>query len=106
MANPWNDICEWVRSQSSNMADIVNSLGSQNQMSDIGTGDTLEVQTQFSPVNIFLVMLLCVWGFLYISGQRRGAAKAGPGGGGGGDAPPPPPPPVPPAGGDDRDGLF
>ena len=34
-----------------------------------------QVQTQFSPVNIFLVMLLCVWGFLYISGQRRGAAK-------------------------------
>ena len=31
-ANPWNDICEWVRSQSSNMADIVQSLASQNQV--------------------------------------------------------------------------
>jgi hypothetical protein len=101
MANPWNDICEWVRSQSSNMQDIVQSLSSQNQVSDIGAGDALEVPASFSPVHIFVALLFCVWGFLYIRGQRRGADKGAPGAGG---PEGPPDPPAPPAGG--RDGLF
>mmetsp|Transcript_91497 Transcript_91497/g.144561 ORF Transcript_91497/g.144561 Transcript_91497/m.144561 type:complete len:106 (-) Transcript_91497:312-629(-) len=72
MANPWDCVCEFIRSQTANLQNVLQSLPNQNQFSDVGTGDdTLSVQSGISPFHLFMFLLLAVWGFLYVSGRSR-----------------------------------
>ena len=57
MSNPVEDFCEWVRSNSNNLASILNNLGDQGTYSDIGTSDSLVNQTQI-PINGLQVFVL------------------------------------------------
>lgn len=94
MANPWDCICEFIRAQSSNLADIMNSLGNQNTISDLDTSDTLALNSGVSPLHMFMFLLLMIWGYLYLNGRQRqsaskptgGSSSSSSGGGGGGSS--------------------
>lgn len=73
MGSPWDCICEWVRSQSAVMSEVVSGLANADSFSDIGTGDTLTTDAAVSPIHMFLMGLLMIWGFLYVYGRNRGA---------------------------------
>mmetsp|Transcript_110980 Transcript_110980/g.312887 ORF Transcript_110980/g.312887 Transcript_110980/m.312887 type:complete len:123 (-) Transcript_110980:124-492(-) len=87
MASPWECVCEFIRSQSSNLQNVIESLGNQHTISDLDTSDTLQLQGGVSPLHLFMFLLLAVWGFLYVNGRQRqdvGKPATAPGGG---DAP-------------------
>merc|ERR1712196_483500 len=71
MSSPWDCVCEFIRSQSANMQNVLESLGNQNTISDLDTGDTLTLQSGMSPLHLFMFLLLAVWGYLYVSGRQR-----------------------------------
>ncbi len=51
--------------------DVYCHLGNQNTYSDIGTSDSeLQMGSQLNPMHVFVVVLLVVWGFLYINGTE------------------------------------
>merc|ERR1712039_1085916 len=60
-----------IRSQSANLQNVMESLSNQNTISDIGTGDTLQLNSGVSPLHMFMFLLLAVWGFLYVNGRQR-----------------------------------
>mmetsp|Transcript_41776 Transcript_41776/g.100278 ORF Transcript_41776/g.100278 Transcript_41776/m.100278 type:complete len:97 (+) Transcript_41776:95-385(+) len=74
MSNPWDMVCEWVRSQSANMADVMENLQAQDTISDIGQADELQLQSGVSPLHLFMFALLAIWGYLYLTGRNRGTA--------------------------------
>eukprot|EP00928_Gymnodinium_smaydae_P070794 TRINITY_DN54561_c0_g1_i1.p1 TRINITY_DN54561_c0_g1~~TRINITY_DN54561_c0_g1_i1.p1 ORF type:complete len:109 (-),score=26.49 TRINITY_DN54561_c0_g1_i1:105-431(-) len=88
MASPWECVCEFIRSQSANLNNVIQSLQNQQTISDLDTSDTLQLQGGMSPLHLFMFVLLAVWGFLYVNGrQRQDVGKpASSGGGGNGDA--------------------
>merc|ERR1712217_799718 len=71
MASPWECVCEFIRSQSANLQNVMESLCNQNTISDIQTGDSLQLQSGISPLHMFMFLLLAVWGFLYVNGRQR-----------------------------------
>mmetsp|Transcript_15875 Transcript_15875/g.34759 ORF Transcript_15875/g.34759 Transcript_15875/m.34759 type:complete len:113 (-) Transcript_15875:229-567(-) len=80
MASPWECVCEFIRSQSANLQNVLQSLGNQHTISDLDTSDTLSLNSGMSPLHLFMFLLLAVWGFLYVSGRREETGK--PAGGG------------------------
>eukprot|EP00927_Polykrikos_kofoidii_P025156 TRINITY_DN2265_c0_g1_i1.p1 TRINITY_DN2265_c0_g1~~TRINITY_DN2265_c0_g1_i1.p1 ORF type:complete len:131 (-),score=38.02 TRINITY_DN2265_c0_g1_i1:87-479(-) len=89
MSSPWECVCEFIRSQSANLQNVMQSLGNQNTISDLDTSDSLQLQGGMSPLHLFMFLLLAVWGFLYINGSQRQEARkspssSSPGGAGGG----------------------
>merc|ERR1719337_251296 len=70
-SSPWDCVCEFIRSQSANLQNVMESLGNQNTISDLDTGDTLSLNSGMSPLHLFMFLLLAVWGFLYVSGRQR-----------------------------------
>eukprot|EP00747_Dinoflagellata_sp_TGD_P061759 gnl/TRDRNA2_/TRDRNA2_152668_c0_seq11.p2 gnl/TRDRNA2_/TRDRNA2_152668_c0~~gnl/TRDRNA2_/TRDRNA2_152668_c0_seq11.p2 ORF type:complete len:116 (+),score=18.49 gnl/TRDRNA2_/TRDRNA2_152668_c0_seq11:111-458(+) len=81
--SPWDCICEFIRSQSGNLNNIMSSLSNQNTISDLDTSDSLTLNSGMSPLHLFMFVLLAVWGFLYVSGrQHEGGAAKPPGAGG------------------------
>eukprot|EP00747_Dinoflagellata_sp_TGD_P061757 gnl/TRDRNA2_/TRDRNA2_152668_c0_seq1.p1 gnl/TRDRNA2_/TRDRNA2_152668_c0~~gnl/TRDRNA2_/TRDRNA2_152668_c0_seq1.p1 ORF type:complete len:120 (+),score=19.54 gnl/TRDRNA2_/TRDRNA2_152668_c0_seq1:111-470(+) len=87
--SPWDCICEFIRSQSGNLNNIMSSLSNQNTISDLDTSDSLTLNSGMSPLHLFMFVLLAVWGFLYVSGRQNaveGGAKP-PGAGGGPSSP-------------------
>eukprot|EP00418_Pyrodinium_bahamense_P092245 CAMPEP_0179043776 /NCGR_PEP_ID=MMETSP0796-20121207/17336_1 /TAXON_ID=73915 /ORGANISM="Pyrodinium bahamense, Strain pbaha01" /LENGTH=118 /DNA_ID=CAMNT_0020740161 /DNA_START=77 /DNA_END=433 /DNA_ORIENTATION=+ len=84
MASPWECVCEFIRSQSANLQNVLQSLGNQQTFSDIDTSDTLTLNSGISPLHLFMFLLLAVWGFLYVQGRRTTEAQK---------LPPGPPPP-------------
>jgi len=55
------------------MSEVVNGLANADSFSDLGPGDTLTTDAAVSPIHMFLMGLLMVWGFLYVYGRNRGA---------------------------------
>mmetsp|Transcript_73536 Transcript_73536/g.185402 ORF Transcript_73536/g.185402 Transcript_73536/m.185402 type:complete len:114 (+) Transcript_73536:85-426(+) len=92
MSSPWECVCEFIRSQSANLQNVMQSLGNQNTISDLDTSDTLTLNSGMNPLHLFMFLLLAVWGFLYVSGRRPQEAVKPSGGG--------PPSPQGDAGGD------
>eukprot|EP00746_Dinoflagellata_sp_MGD_P039811 gnl/MRDRNA2_/MRDRNA2_196125_c0_seq1.p1 gnl/MRDRNA2_/MRDRNA2_196125_c0~~gnl/MRDRNA2_/MRDRNA2_196125_c0_seq1.p1 ORF type:complete len:103 (+),score=20.75 gnl/MRDRNA2_/MRDRNA2_196125_c0_seq1:85-393(+) len=86
MSNPWDCICEFIRSQSGQLTNIMNSLSNQNTISDLDTSDTLSLGGGMSPLHMFMFVLLMVWGFLYVNGRQRQSAKSASGNSDGGGA--------------------
>mmetsp|Transcript_97513 Transcript_97513/g.154282 ORF Transcript_97513/g.154282 Transcript_97513/m.154282 type:complete len:104 (-) Transcript_97513:120-431(-) len=70
MASPWDCVCEFIRSQSANLNNVLVSLQNQNQIHDLDSTETLTLQSGLSPLNLFMFLLLAVWGFLYVSGRQ------------------------------------
>eukprot|EP00747_Dinoflagellata_sp_TGD_P061764 gnl/TRDRNA2_/TRDRNA2_152668_c0_seq4.p1 gnl/TRDRNA2_/TRDRNA2_152668_c0~~gnl/TRDRNA2_/TRDRNA2_152668_c0_seq4.p1 ORF type:complete len:118 (+),score=13.47 gnl/TRDRNA2_/TRDRNA2_152668_c0_seq4:95-448(+) len=85
--SPWDCICEFIRSQSGNLNNIMSSLSNQNTISDLDTSDSLTLSSGMSPLHLFMFVLLAVWGFLYVSGRQHEAGGAKPSGGGGPPSP-------------------
>eukprot|EP00747_Dinoflagellata_sp_TGD_P061766 gnl/TRDRNA2_/TRDRNA2_152668_c0_seq6.p2 gnl/TRDRNA2_/TRDRNA2_152668_c0~~gnl/TRDRNA2_/TRDRNA2_152668_c0_seq6.p2 ORF type:complete len:118 (+),score=21.74 gnl/TRDRNA2_/TRDRNA2_152668_c0_seq6:74-427(+) len=85
--SPWDCICEFIRSQSGNLNNIMSSLSNQNTISDLDTSDSLTLSSGMSPLHLFMFVLLAVWGFLYVSGRQREAGAAKPPGAGGPSSP-------------------
>merc|ERR1740129_2361444 len=85
MSSPWDCVCEFIRSQSANLQNVIQSLGNQNTLSDIDTSDTLQLSSGISPTHLFMFLMLAVWGFLYVNGRQRTDAVKPSGGGGGGE---------------------
>eukprot|EP00933_Yihiella_yeosuensis_P060931 TRINITY_DN63734_c0_g1_i1.p1 TRINITY_DN63734_c0_g1~~TRINITY_DN63734_c0_g1_i1.p1 ORF type:complete len:118 (-),score=31.49 TRINITY_DN63734_c0_g1_i1:182-535(-) len=90
MSSPWDCVCEFIRSQSANLQNIMQSLGNQNTISDLDTSDSLTLQSGVSPMHLFMFLLLAVWGFLYVNGRQTAAeptkphqGNSSPSGGGG-----------------------
>mmetsp|Transcript_110151 Transcript_110151/g.191008 ORF Transcript_110151/g.191008 Transcript_110151/m.191008 type:complete len:115 (-) Transcript_110151:60-404(-) len=71
MSSPWDCVCEFIRSQSANLQNVIESLSNQQTISDLDTSDTLQLSSGMSPLHIFMFLLLAVWGFLYVSGRQR-----------------------------------
>mmetsp|Transcript_73537 Transcript_73537/g.185405 ORF Transcript_73537/g.185405 Transcript_73537/m.185405 type:complete len:115 (+) Transcript_73537:85-429(+) len=96
MSSPWECVCEFIRSQSANLNNVLESLGNQQTLSDIDTSDTLQLSSGVSPLHMFMFLMLAVWGFLYVNGRQRteatkpagGSPSGGGAGGAGGGAPP------------------
>eukprot|EP00928_Gymnodinium_smaydae_P078500 TRINITY_DN6258_c0_g1_i1.p1 TRINITY_DN6258_c0_g1~~TRINITY_DN6258_c0_g1_i1.p1 ORF type:complete len:112 (-),score=21.04 TRINITY_DN6258_c0_g1_i1:56-391(-) len=94
MSSPWECVCEFIRSQSANLNNVIQSLQNQQTISDLDTSDTLQLQGGMSPLHLFMFVLLAVWGFLYVNGRQRQdvgkpASSSGDrasGSGGGGDS--------------------
>mmetsp|Transcript_97394 Transcript_97394/g.225786 ORF Transcript_97394/g.225786 Transcript_97394/m.225786 type:complete len:122 (-) Transcript_97394:109-474(-) len=86
MASPWDCVCEFIRSQSANLQNVLQSLSNQNTISDLDTSDTLTLNSAISPLHLFMFLLLAVWGFLYVQGRRTEAQKPLPGSSSGPDA--------------------
>eukprot|EP00413_Alexandrium_margalefii_P023810 CAMPEP_0204581028 /NCGR_PEP_ID=MMETSP0661-20131031/44399_1 /ASSEMBLY_ACC=CAM_ASM_000606 /TAXON_ID=109239 /ORGANISM="Alexandrium margalefi, Strain AMGDE01CS-322" /LENGTH=115 /DNA_ID=CAMNT_0051590163 /DNA_START=74 /DNA_END=418 /DNA_ORIENTATION=+ len=91
MASPWECVCEFIRSQSANLQNVMESLGNQHTISDLDTSDTLTLSGGISPLHLFMFLMLAVWGFLYVNGRQRQSEEkssqgppAPPSGGGGG----------------------
>lgn len=97
MANPWEGFCEWVRSQGGNLGNVLNGLsmvsaifiviyilGHQSTYSDIGssTGDALSLHNTstffLSAWQVILVLLLIVWGALFVRGRNSNASDRKP----------------------------
>mmetsp|Transcript_53572 Transcript_53572/g.165862 ORF Transcript_53572/g.165862 Transcript_53572/m.165862 type:complete len:115 (+) Transcript_53572:117-461(+) len=75
MSSPWDCVCEFIRSQSANMQNVLESLSNQHTISDLDTSDTLTLNSGISPLHLFMFLLLAVWGFLYVQGRRTTAAE-------------------------------
>eukprot|EP00428_Durinskia_dybowskii_P029409 CAMPEP_0170250820 /NCGR_PEP_ID=MMETSP0116_2-20130129/25232_1 /TAXON_ID=400756 /ORGANISM="Durinskia baltica, Strain CSIRO CS-38" /LENGTH=99 /DNA_ID=CAMNT_0010501767 /DNA_START=91 /DNA_END=387 /DNA_ORIENTATION=- len=90
MSSPWDGICNFLQNQAANLQNILGGLGDHTSFSDIGTGDSLQLSSGVSPLHLFMFLMLAVWGYLYVNGRQREAAKSG-GVRGGGDAGAPPP---------------
>mmetsp|Transcript_132547 Transcript_132547/g.230473 ORF Transcript_132547/g.230473 Transcript_132547/m.230473 type:complete len:115 (+) Transcript_132547:82-426(+) len=94
MSSPWDCVCEFIRSQSANLQNVIDSLQNQHTISDLDTSDTLTLSSGMSPLHIFMFLLLAVWGFLYVSGRQRqevskpaqGPSSSSSGGGGEGSS--------------------
>ncbi|KAF4743257.1 hypothetical protein FOZ62_020633 [Perkinsus olseni] len=79
--NPWEDLCEWVRSQGGSLANALGNLNNQGTYSDISSGESDALQTTsssssllpVSPFGVFLMVLLFIWGYLYLQGRRNRA---------------------------------
>merc|ERR1711953_1299067 len=75
MSSPWECVCEFIRSQSANLQNVLDSLSNQHTISDLDVNDTLTLDSGISPLNLFMFLLLAVWGFLYVQGRNRGTEK-------------------------------
>mmetsp|Transcript_5132 Transcript_5132/g.8963 ORF Transcript_5132/g.8963 Transcript_5132/m.8963 type:complete len:103 (+) Transcript_5132:82-390(+) len=76
----WECICEFIRSQSQNLQEVIQSLSNHQTISDLDTSDTLTLGSGISPLHLFMFLLLAVWGFLYVSARQPGTAgKPSPG---------------------------
>eukprot|EP00448_Togula_jolla_P009155 CAMPEP_0170607902 /NCGR_PEP_ID=MMETSP0224-20130122/21299_1 /TAXON_ID=285029 /ORGANISM="Togula jolla, Strain CCCM 725" /LENGTH=169 /DNA_ID=CAMNT_0010933093 /DNA_START=80 /DNA_END=587 /DNA_ORIENTATION=+ len=71
MSSPWECVCEFIRSQSANLQNVMDSLSNQQTISDLDTSDTLTLGGGTSPLHLFMFLLLAVWGFLYVSGRQN-----------------------------------
>mmetsp|Transcript_40324 Transcript_40324/g.125727 ORF Transcript_40324/g.125727 Transcript_40324/m.125727 type:complete len:122 (-) Transcript_40324:110-475(-) len=72
MSSPWECVCEFIRSQSANLQNVLDSLGNQHTISDLDTSDTtLTLNSGVSPLHLFMFLMLAVWGFLYVNGRQR-----------------------------------
>ena len=76
MSSPWECVCEFIRSQSANLQNVLDSLSNQHTISDLDVNDTLTIDSGISPLNLFMFLLLAVWGFLYVQGRNRGTEKS------------------------------
>mmetsp|Transcript_58944 Transcript_58944/g.113666 ORF Transcript_58944/g.113666 Transcript_58944/m.113666 type:complete len:118 (+) Transcript_58944:61-414(+) len=75
MSSPWECVCEFIRSQSANLQNVLDGLSNQHTISDLDVNDTLTINSGISPLNLFMFLLLAVWGFLYVQGRNRGSEK-------------------------------
>ena len=74
--NPWNDLCEWMRVNSANLGSVLNNLSNQGTYSDIGTNAGQLLPANSAPVSIiqvFVVLLLLVWGYTVVQSRRNQA---------------------------------
>lgn len=83
MSNQWFEcVCQFFRSQTESLGEILQTLGHQNTISDIGTSDDLQVpqasMPTASPMSIFLIILAMVWAFMFLFSRHQKAKNEKP----------------------------
>ena len=80
MSNPWDNICEWMRSHGDNIAGVLNNLANQGTYSDIGSPDQLSIQPSnpFSMTQGLILGLVLVWAALLFQSRHNHARDAKP----------------------------
>jgi len=78
MSQQWFEcVCQFFRAQSENLSGILNTLGNQNTISDIGTNYSLQVPQgpsvlpPISPMTYFLILLAVIWGYMFLFSQKK-----------------------------------
>ncbi|CAD7941293.1 unnamed protein product [Amoebophrya sp. A25] len=96
MSGEWFEcVCQFFRAQSESLTGVLQSLGNQNTISDIGATDTLAIPGQnngfmgtgvaASPLHLFMLFLAFLWAWMYL--QSRGPkVNEKPAGGAGADS--------------------
>lgn len=74
MADPWGCICEFLRAQTAQLANVIQTLGNQNTISDMDTANNASLPSTggipLSPMSIFTFALLLIWGYLYLNRNK------------------------------------
>jgi len=72
-SNPWDCVCEFLRQQSAELANVLLSQGNQNTISDLDTTTDVALTnpTGISPWHFFVFFLLAVWGYLFLRKKRE-----------------------------------
>ena len=81
MSNPWDNLCEWMRSNSANLGSVLNNLSNQGTYSDIGTGGGQLLPANTTPVSmtqVFVMLLMVVWGYTVVQSRRNQARNEKP----------------------------
>lgn len=82
MADPWGCICEFLRAQTAQLANVIQTLGNQNTISDMNTADNASLPSTggiaLSPMSIFTFALLLIWGYLYLNRNKMTDKKPRP----------------------------
>ena len=78
MSNQWFEcVCQFFRSQTESLGEILQTLGHQNTITDIGVSDDLHVpqasMPTASPMTIFMVILAMVWAFMFLFSRNAKA---------------------------------
>lgn len=93
-------ICSFFRGQSENLQNAMQNLQSTNTLSDIGTGDPLQMPQSpmpvINPLYALMAILAMIWGYMYLQSRKKKALTEKPrnnnkdkGGPGDGGSPPP-----------------
>ncbi|CAD7956107.1 unnamed protein product [Amoebophrya sp. A120] len=91
MGSEWFEcVCQFFRAQSENLAGVLQGLGNQDTISDLGPSDTLAVPQSpnmitASPMHLFMLFLAMIWAWMYLqsaNGQRANEKPAPAAGGG------------------------
>ena len=77
MSNQWLEcVCQFFRAQSENLESIMQGLGNQNTISDIGTNDQLALPNNgvfaaATPMHFFILMIGVLWAWMFLMGRNR-----------------------------------
>mmetsp|Transcript_24513 Transcript_24513/g.61688 ORF Transcript_24513/g.61688 Transcript_24513/m.61688 type:complete len:110 (-) Transcript_24513:1270-1599(-) len=94
MGSQWFEcVCQFFRAQSENLAGVLQGLGNQNTISDLGAVETLHVPegpqlVTASPMHLFMLFLAFLWGWMYLQSRQPKVNEkptGGAAGGGGSD---------------------
>lgn len=80
MSNQWFEcVCQFFRAQSESLSSVLQGLGNQNTISDIGTVDTLEIPQgngiAASPMHLFMLLLAVIWAWMYLFSKNKVTEK-------------------------------
>lgn len=85
MSSEWFEcVCQFFRAQSENLAGVLNGLGNQNTISDIGGGDQLALPNNnhpfaaATPMHMFMFLLLAIWTWMFLFSQSAKKANEKP----------------------------
>lgn len=81
MSQQWFEcVCQFFAQQSASINGILVNLGNQNTISDIATGDQLQIPSgasqvlpQASPMTLFMILLFMIWGYMFIFSRNKKA---------------------------------
>lgn len=75
MSGEWFEcVCQFFRAQSANLTNVLQSLGNQNTISDIGSSDTLQLpqsDLNISPMHLFMLFLAMMWAWMFIFSKNK-----------------------------------
>lgn len=85
MSAQWFEcVCQFLQSQTGQIASAIQSLGNQNTLTDIDAGDQLQVPDAgsiiptASPMTYFMMILMMMWAYMFIFSRNAKAASEKP----------------------------
>ena len=74
-------VCQFFRAQSENLQGIMQSLGNQSTITDLGPTEQLAVPqspgifTAATPMHFFMAMLTVIWAYMYMFSRQQKAVS-------------------------------